>query len=153
MIYAWIALILFLTDYVIKKNVDAQIKDGEEKKILKDKIIIKKYYNKGAILSSFSDKPKLVIRICQGIMLVLAMIWASLLRERQNKGLKLGITLLLAGGMNNLWDRMTKGHVVDYFSFNVSKGKLKNIVFNISDMFIFLGGLLTILFHSIRKEH
>ena len=50
---------------------------------------------------------------------------------------KLAVTLTLAGGISNLYDRMKRGYVVVYFSFEWKF--LKKLVFNLGDMFIFLG--------------
>ncbi len=52
---------------------------------------------------------------------------------------KTGVALLLGGGLNNLYDRYTKGHVVDYFHLNFGPKWLRAIVFNISDFCIFIG--------------
>ena len=56
----------------------------------------------------------------------------------------LGVALLLGGGLNNLYDRYTKGHVVDYFHLNFGPKWLRAIVFNISDFCIFIGALLAV---------
>ena len=56
---------------------------------------------------------------------------------------KLGTSLVLGGGLSNLYDRMKKGYVVDYFSIRL--GKLKKIVFNLGDIFIFLGAVILLL--------
>ena len=55
-----------------------------------------------------------------------------------------GVALLLGGGLNNLYDRYTKGHVVDYFHLNFGPKWLRAIVFNISDFCIFIGALLAV---------
>ena len=54
------------------------------------------------------------------------------------------LALLLGGGLNNLYDRYTKGHVVDYFHLNFGPKWLRAIVFNISDFCIFIGALLAV---------
>ena len=53
---------------------------------------------------------------------------------------KLALTLTLAGGVSNLYDRMKRGYVVDYFSFQWKA--LKKVVFNLGDLFIFAGAFL-----------
>jgi lipoprotein signal peptidase len=52
---------------------------------------------------------------------------------------------VLGGGLMNLYDRCEHGAVTDYFSFKKKNGKTGHLVFNPSDMFIFLGSLLTVL--------
>lgn len=50
--------------------------------------------------------------------------------------------MILGGGLNNYTERRRKGYVTDYASLNVENPKLKKVVFNISDLFIFTGALL-----------
>lgn len=58
---------------------------------------------------------------------------------KQGKQLfSLGMALILGGGASNLFDRVKRGYVVDYLGLP----KIKNIVFNLSDLFIFLGSIL-----------
>ena len=47
---------------------------------------------------------------------------------------KTALTLVLAGGASNLYDRLKRGYVVDYFS--IQWKKLKKVVFNLGDIFI-----------------
>ena len=56
---------------------------------------------------------------------------------------KLAVTFALAGGISNLYDRMKRGHVVDYFS--IEWKWLKRLVFNLGDIFIFLGSGLMLI--------
>ena len=52
--------------------------------------------------------------------------------------------MILGGAWSNVWDRITRKYVVDYFSFHTKCRKLERVVFNLADMFIFLGGFLVI---------
>ena len=54
---------------------------------------------------------------------------------------KLALTLTLAGGISNLYDRMTRGYVVDYFC--IKWKALKRVVLNLGDLCIFAGAVLT----------
>lgn len=147
MIFIIIAAAIFTLDWIVKKQIDKKRNLREESRILKGKIILRKYYNKGAMLNFLERRPR-VVRIVCGIMLILFCgIFLFLLREKGKRGLKLGAAMIIGGGANNLYDRFTKGHVVDYFSFKSRFPRLQRIVFNLSDMFIFLGSLLMLLFH------
>ena len=66
-------------------------------------------------------------------------------------GRKLGLTMVLGGALSNTYDRVFRGYVVDYFSFNVKWKKLSSVIFNIADLFIFIGSLMMSLFESKRK--
>ena len=142
MIYITIAAVIFLLDALIKKRVDKKRKLGEETELLGGKIVLTKYYNKGAALNLLSKKPDIMTLIHTGFWGFLAGIFAGALKRKENPGLLTGLALLLGGGASNLYDRMKKKHVVDYFSFGVKWKRLRNIIFNVSDLFIFLGGIL-----------
>ena len=48
-----------------------------------------------------------------------------------------GMGLLLAGGVSNLGDRVTRGSVIDFL--NVGLGPLRTGIFNVADMAVMLG--------------
>lgn len=147
MIYILIAAAVFALDFCLKRKIDRERKPGEESLVLKDRIIIRKYYNKGAMLEFLAKWPRLV-RVFGGVILtVICVLFLCLLREKGRRGLKLGLALVLGGGACNLYDRLTKGHVVDYFSFKSRFPRLQRVIFNLSDIFIFLGTLLLVLFN------
>lgn len=148
MIYIFIAVAIFLLDFFLKKHIDRERDLGKEKLILKDKIVVRKYYNKGVALDAFEKWPHIIKIVCGIILIVLCGCFGFLLRQKGNRGLKLGFAMVIGGGANNLWDRFRKGHVVDYFSVNSRFSKIKRIVFNISDVFIFLGALFMLIFHK-----
>lgn len=146
--YILIAAAIFAADFFVKKYVDEKRKLGEQSTILGGRIIIRKYYNKGAIFDSLEKWPALVRILCGSVLILVSGAFLMLLREKGKYGLKLGLAMIIGGGANNLYDRMTKGHVVDYFSVKSRCSKLQKIIFNISDWFIFLGTALVLLFHK-----
>ena len=56
---------------------------------------------------------------------------------------KLVLILTLGGALSNYYDRIRRNYVVDYFSINV--GRLKKVIFNLGDIFIFAGAVLMII--------
>ena len=58
------------------------------------------------------------------------------------------VSLVISGGLSNVYDRIKRKHVVDYIYWN----KLKKIVFNLADVFIFIGGLITIIGELIKDK-
>lgn len=148
MIYLCIAGVIFAGDFFLKRYIDKTRKLNRQEEILDGKIIVRKYYNEGAILDTLSKWPSVVRMLCGIIMIILGVFWILLLREKGNHGLKLGISLVIGGGMSNLYDRFAKGHVVDYFSFRSRFKRIQRIIFNISDLFIFLGTILILIFRK-----
>ncbi|MDE6887595.1 MAG: signal peptidase II, partial [Eubacterium sp.] len=58
---------------------------------------------------------------------------------------------LAGGGLSNLYDRLRKGYVVDYFSFGTGPKWFRRLVFNLADFFVFAGVLLCMI-QMIRKD-
>lgn len=144
MIYIIIILSIFIGDGFIKKYIEETKQYGKDEKILGGKIIISKYHNAGAMLN-FLEKEKEVVLVLSSVILgVVLTILAILLPKKENKLLKFGLSLILGGALSNIYDRMKKGYVVDYFSFSW----LKKVIFNISDICIFIGTFIA----SIAKR-
>ena len=68
----------------------------------------------------------------------------SMLLVRKGCGIqKVGLSMVLGGALSNLYDRFKRGYVVDYFSFSLPG--IKKVVFNLGDLFVFLGTALFLL--------
>ena len=79
-------------------------------------------------------------------------IFGYLIKKPKQLFLKTGVGMILGGAWSNVWDRITRKYVVDYFSFHTKCRKLERVVFNLADMFIFLGGFLVIFWNMLRKS-
>jgi len=60
--------------------------------------------------------------------------------KKGNKIKKLSLCLIIAGALSNIFDRFTRGYVVDYIRIKV-KG-LDKVIFNLGDIFILVGSLM-----------
>lgn len=147
MFYVLMVLGIFITDTLIKNYIEDNKEMHKSEKILNGNIIIERYHNKGAMLNFLEDKAETVKMISAVFAGILLLIFAFVVPKKGNHLLKLGLSLLLGGALSNVYDRITKGYVVDYFSFKF----LKKIVFNISDILIFIGSLF-ITIHSLFKK-
>lgn len=144
MLYLLMIAAVFFADFFIKRFVDKKYARRVTHPKCKNKIIIEKFYNKGAAMNFLAKKPK-VMRQIHTVVLVFVGVGYYLLLRVQGKTLcKMGTSLLLGGGLSNLYDRYTKGHVVDYFHINIGPKWIRNIIFNVSDFCIFLGALLAV---------
>ena len=144
MVYAIIAGGVFLSDLILKRYMDKKYARKVRHPRLGGRIVLEKYYNKGAALNFMVKKPNL-LRIIHTVILVVVGVFSYFLMRLSGHALeKTGVALLLGGGLNNLYHRYTKGHVVDYFHLNFGPKWLRAIVFNISDFCIFIGALLAV---------
>ena len=148
MFYIMIAIIICAADLGIKAYMDKK-KDGKnDTTIMKGNIILTKYYNKGAFLNVLEKKKNVLLIISGALLGFLFIMFGILLPKKNNHLLKLGYSFVIGGACSNVYDRIKKGHVVDYFSFSF----LKRVVFNIADMFIFLGTLIIALVSLFKSR-
>lgn len=146
-----IAMLRFLTlgttltmvDIAVKNEIEKQDDAEFPREMEGSKGWIKLYKNHNAgfsfgVLKGSRAVELIPLCITSGI----AGAWAYLMSVRGHVTEKLALTLVLAGGVSNLFDRLTRGYVVDYFS--IQWKKLKKVVFNLGDIFIFAGSFLLV---------
>lgn len=141
MIFIIITIILFIIELCIKNYIEKTKSLNEEVPIIKDKLSIQYTQNKGAFYSTFEDKSKIICGLSSGFLAVMCIIYSVLLSKKGNNITKLGLSLVISGGLSNVYDRIKRKHVVDYIYWN----KLKKIIFNLADVFIFIGSIITII--------
>lgn len=142
MIYLLLTAGVFFLDFLIKRYMDKKYAGKVMHPRLGGRIVIEKYYNKGAALNFLAKKPGLMRGIHTAVIVAVGIFYYFLLRLDGRKLGKAGVAMLMGGGLSNLYDRYTKGHVVDYFRINMGPKRLRRIIFNISDFCIFIGALL-----------
>lgn len=158
MIYLFLAALIFCIDEAFKNRIEK--KPGPEfPASLKHGICLEKHHNYGFPLNKNDDKPWLVQLISVLVMIPLT-IWAAWLfftRGGKKGGIftrlmgKLGASFLLGGAASNLYDRLNRGYVVDYIRFpNCRIKKIRHIIFNIADFFLFMGAALSVLYGLLQ---
>lgn len=140
MIYVLIIVFIVASETLIKNYVEKNMHFSDKKEILKGNIILKKRYNCGIIFNYLENKKELVKCVSCFILGSLLLLFTFLLPKKGNRIFKLGLSLMLGGAISNVMDRIIRGYVVDYFSFKFKP--IQKIVFNLADIFIFLGGIL-----------
>ena len=145
MAYMIIAIGIFLLDFFVKRHMDKNCVLGKKKAGFRNWIFIEKYYNKGAALNFLEAHPKLLKKIQTALLIGVGIWFFVLMRKQEGTLQKLGGAFLIGGGGSNLFDRYTKGHVVDYLKFGFGPKWFRKLIFNISDFFVFIGSLLTVL--------
>ena len=150
MLYCGIIILIFAIEIFVKDYIEHNQAYCKETKILKGKVSITKQYNTGCCMNFLENKAKLVRNISTGVLLSVILFFFWKLPRKGEHVLKLGLAFVLGGALSNIADRIYKGHVIDYLIFNVKK--LKKIVFNIGDLFIFLGTILIMLHALFHKK-
>ncbi len=136
---------IFWGDFFLKNYIESHVDEREEREICRGKLLIRKHYNKGMMLNAGQKKRKLVAAISLVFTLLLTAVFLVSLGHRGNHLLRLGLSLLLGGAFSNTYDRLRRGHVVDYVSFSVKWQGFRKIVFNCSDFCIIIGSLISAL--------
>lgn len=132
---------IFLTEWKIKNYIEKNKEMHKKEEILGGNIVIERYHNKGAMLNFLENDVKVVKTISCTLLGVALLMFLLMLPKKGDKLLKFAMALILGGALSNVVDRFTRGYVVDYFSFKF----LKKIVFNISDICIFIGSGLVVI--------
>ncbi len=136
--------LLLMVDLALKAEIESR--DGAEfptKLDEKGRIILHKSHNAGLPFGLLKQYREAVLMIPVAAASAVAGILFWLLQKKGHWAEKLGFSLVLAGALSNLWDRASRKYVVDYFSVNW--GKLKKVIFNLGDLFIFAGGGVLLL--------
>lgn len=142
---------LVVIDVAVKAYIEKHLEEGESIPTGKNKLLLRKKHNSGMALEYMADNPSMV-SLLSGIATVIAgIVWLFLLPSRGKHVQKLGTTLLFAGGISNSLDHIRRGYVVDYLSVNSKNKGLKDLVFNLADIFVALGVLL-LAFHDLFRK-
>jgi len=147
----WKIIVLILIDQLIKVIISNTIaKTGESISIIPNLLQLTYVENFGGAFGIFMTRILLI-----GVNLLIIFVIIKLLTSKKydfdNKS-KLGFSLILAGGIGNLIDRVFRGYVIDYIDITEI---LNYPVFNFADMCIVVGVILImamIIFNTIRTQ-
>src|SRR5262245_4927814 len=116
-----------------------------------DSIRLEYAENTGAFLSLGSGLP-VGLRTALftfGTAIILAACVVAIARRRRLTIPVLGLTLVVAGGLSNLADRVVRGSVVDFLNLGI--GSFRTGIFNVADMAIMTGIALALLHRGRRS--
>lgn len=136
---------IFGGDLWVKNYMERNLSEGEERKILRGKIILRKHHNTGMMLNLGAQTPGVAAAASVVLALFCLVLFLLTLGGSGSRLLQTGLSLLLGGAFCNTYDRLRRKYVVDYFSFCVKAKWLRRIIFNLSDLFIMAGAMLITL--------
>ena len=137
----------FFADRFIKGQIEkGKIEDG--KQYFGDLITIKKSINKGLIMNNLEERPRWVLSWVSAMFGMTAYIYLLTLGKKHRKVKRLGLALMVGAAASNLYDRIKKGGVTDYF---VIKG-IPKIIFNLSDIVIILGAVISVVGEIVGND-
>ena len=102
-----------------------------------------KYHNYGLPFGKMKERPQWVMSIPLVVTSGILGVWAAGLIDKKSADYsevkQTALSLILAGGISNVVDRLKRGYVVDYLNNPKAKGKAKNFFFNLGDVAIWIG--------------
>lgn len=133
---------LLCVDQAVKQYIEENYDEKREEKTKIPGVLLRKFYNKGLIFSSFEKHSGLPLKaslIGTGAIL-LADLKVYLCKGR--KLCKAGLTLATAGAVSNTYDRIMKGAVVDYIGYDGKHKSLRSLTANLADFYVVIGIML-----------
>jgi signal peptidase II len=132
-------------DRVSKRLASRELVDRPMRSYLGDTLRIEYVENSGGFLGLGAGLPERVRTwlFTFGTAGVLVVLSLGMARHTRSTSALLGLSLLWAGGLSNLVDRVAHGRVVDFL--NIGVGPLRTGIFNVADMAITLGVALVLL--------
>lgn len=149
-VYLWV-IVLVLVDQVAKLGVTNNMKD-KSITIIKGILSFTYCENKGVAFSFGNGHVSLFIVVNLIIIVGLTVYYEKNKSEFKGVISKIFFTMVIAGGVSNLIDRIVRGFVIDF----IDVGELFNFaIFNVADVFIVVGiiGLaVNFIFHGIKLK-
>lgn len=129
-------------DLTIKQYIEENYDESREETTKIPGIVLRKFYNKGLIFSSFEKEKNLPVKVSligTGALLLadIGTFW-----KKGNNLRKAGLTLATAGAVSNTYDRIAKGAVVDYIGYQGKYKTLTSLTVNLADLYIVTGIML-----------
>lgn len=131
-----IALIVLIDQW--SKKIGFSYMEGRIFSVKKRFATIQTARNEGATLGFLRDKKRLLITAIMLMTILVSYYFVKAFTDNYPMSVKLGITMLLGGALGNLTDRFRYRYVRDFFSFNFKRSP----IFNLADIFIFIGGII-----------
>ena len=154
--YSLITLIVGLSiafDQLSKIWVRNNFESYIEKSIIGDVFTLIKVENTGAFLgmgSELSEIPRILLLIVLPIVVLISITLYTYLEKTLDQTSIIGFSLIIGGGIANIFDRIVYGSVTDFLYINLG-GIFKTGIFNIADVSV-TTGMILILISSFKNK-
>ena len=138
-----------ISKFWIRNNFDSYI----EHSIVTDIFTLIKVENTGAFLgmgSELSEIPRILLLIVLPVIVLISITIYTYIDKSLDKISIIGFSLIIGGGIGNIFDRIVYGSVTDFLYLNFG-GIFKTGIFNIAD-FSVTTGMVMILISSFKKS-
>ncbi len=150
----YFAFILFwvAVDQAVKLAVTRAVDLYESRTVIPGFFNLTRVHNRGAIFGTFSQMKNETVFLALTAASFLALVFVVVFFFKtppSERTMKIALSLILAGALGNLADRISRGHVIDFLDFYV--GKWHWPFFNVADSCITVGAFL-MLFIFVRRK-
>lgn len=133
--YGWLFLFLVGADQLSKYLIELNLNYNESIEIIKGFFSLHYVRNEGAAWSMMEGK--MIFFYLISIVALIAMVYFFKSSEKKDKFTRLGLVMMMAGTIGNLYDRLVFKYVRDFLDFNIFGYDFP--VFNIADMALCIG--------------
>ena len=154
--YLLITILVFLSiafDQISKIWVRNNFESYSEKSIIGDVFTLIKVENTGAFLgmgSELSEIPRILLLIILPVIVLISITLYTYIDKSLDKLSIIGFSLIIGGGIANIFDRIVFGSVTDFLYLNLG-GIFKTGIFNIADLSV-TTGMILILISSFKRK-
>lgn len=148
MIYVIIIVVLTLIDQITKLAMYgiANGKEGYSIPIIENFFHLTYVENRGMIFGLAQGKIN-IVTIFSAILIVVVIAMEYKNFKNYSKWTKIGISVIAAGAVGNMIDRIFRGYVIDMIDFR----GIWHFVFNVADMYVHIGIYIIVIDYLIKK--
>lgn len=150
MVYIFLFLLIVCIDQFTKYLAYNRLRLGGSKIIIENFLKFTYVENTGAAFGIFSQKTGILSIVTILVCIILGFYFIKNYSSL-NTIVKISFTMILAGAIGNLIDRIFRGFVVDFISFRLFSF-YDFPVFNVADIFVVLGAFLMFIFALFMDE-
>ncbi len=149
-----VVLLSIASDQISKIWVRNNFESYTETSIIGDVFTLIKVENSGAFLgmgSELSETFRILLLIVLPIIVLVSITVYTYIEKTLDKNSIIGFSLIIGGGIANIFDRIVYGSVTDFLYLNFG-GIFKTGIFNVADLSV-TTGMILILISSFKNKN
>lgn len=143
---------LLTLDLGIKQHIEDTFDKRQEEDTVLKHVVLRKVYNKGFMLDTLDQYPKLIRGSSAAAAVLLIFSNVRLFLKRGKWLEKLGMVFVSAGAASNIYDRLARGKVIDYIGFKSRNTFLATITANLADFYVVIGAVIVQTARIFKKK-
>lgn len=151
--YFGLVLVLLVADQLTKALIAQKIPFSNSKIVIPGFFNLTHIRNRGAIFGFFSQSDSQLLQILLMLATLVALtlvVYYFFMTPHAERLTKVSLSLILAGALGNLVDRVFRGYVIDFLDFYVKKWHWPS--FNVADSCVTVGALLLVFVVFFRRR-